>query len=130
MPTFDNVQDLANHVASRIARERDTHAPEEACGIVFDDGTLQRIKNEADDPEHSYLINRRALSLAVAGRKAIPVAIYHTHVSARAEPSSADIKQLVFLAEDNDKPLMMIYGTDGMRVWTWDETLIEFNLNE
>lgn len=127
---FDNVTDLARGVERKIGRERDTRSPEEACGIVFDDGSLQRISNESDDPEHSYQISQRSLSLALAGRHEVPVGIYHTHVHTTAEPSSADIRQLVILTKDNDKPLMFIYGTDGLRVWTFDETLIEFDLTE
>ncbi len=88
------------------------------------------MENESDEPEHSYRISLRSLSLAVAGRKSIPVGIYHSHLETKAEPSVADTKQLILLSQNNDQPLMFIYGTDGLRVWSFDGTLIEFDLTE
>lgn len=130
---YTTISELADAIEDKIRYERDRCDPCEACGLVFDDGTIRPLENESDEPEHSYAVSQRALSFALLGRKkgegdGTAVGIYHSHVSMSAEPSVADVKQLVKLSKQNNQPLMFIYGTDGLRCWTFDENLVEIEL--
>lgn len=132
--TYTMISELADAIRDKIGYERERCDLHEACGLVFDDGSIRVLENESDDPEHSYAVSPRALSFALLARKSsdidgpLAVGIYHSHVNESAEPSAADTKQLVVLSRRNNRPLMFIYGTDGLRCWTFDENLVEIDL--
>ena len=134
----ETLASLAAAVEGKLRHEREQADPNESCGIIFDDGTITRLPNESDDPQHSYQVSKRTLSLAMDARnrangrrKALPVGIYHSHVVMPAEPSLADVRQLVKLSKNNEHPpLMFITGMDGLRIWAWNETVVEMDWNE
>jgi proteasome lid subunit RPN8/RPN11 len=121
----NTVEELVASASPRIRAQREGHAPKEAVGLVWPDGTIAVLHNRASNSEHEYLVDRREISRTVADKGMMPVAVWHTHWATDARPSEADAKQLERLARDNDRPLMFIYGKDGLRAWTWEDGLEE-----
>lgn len=116
-----------------IVDEIKAHAegsPYEVCGIVWSDGTVMPLRNEAMLPEEEFFVGKFQLSqvefLANTFGKHV-VATYHSHPSGSAVPSAADIATLRRLAEVADEsPVSIIWGKkDGLRGWTWDDGLEE-----
>lgn len=119
------IGDLVDRIEWQIRAQREKSAPDEAVGIAWWDGTITALVNHADDPEEEYFVELRDISVAVARKGLFPVGVWHTHWCEKAIPSGADIHQLESLAKTSTRPLMLIYGTDGLRAWTWDDGLEE-----
>jgi len=100
-----------------------THAadeyPREAVGIVFANGTIKRLINQARS-------NKRVVASADQVAAALndsdsPMCFYHSHPRTPAVPSSADKKAMAEQASHLTYVPLLIYGIDGLRVWVWHD---------
>lgn len=76
--------------------------PNEVCGFIFIDGSIQPANNSIDslgqvglNSKNSFLIDAHSWALAKNTKKQI-IGIYHSHTSGDANMSSADEKMLDF----------------------------------
>ena len=90
-----------------------THAadeyPREAVGIVFANGTIKRLINQA-----------RSNKRVVASADQVAAALNDSD-SPPAVPSSADKKAMAEQASHLTYVPLLIYGIDGLRVWVWHD---------
>ena len=129
-PPNSDLTDLARLCRDAIAEHRTDDSPNEAVGLIWADGTIFRLVNEADDPTKAFRVNRHRIMAAVNESPYPPVALYHTHAG-EANPSLADSQMLAQLAATNTSPTMLIFGCDGLRAFRWHNGGVEeCNLGE
>lgn len=64
--------------------------PQEACGVVYVDGTFQGLANTHEDPDNYFRVEPVAFSEACDNGEV--AAIFHSHPNKTAKPSQADIQ--------------------------------------
>lgn len=74
---------------SWLRRRAMQSAPLEACGFIFDDGSIVEIRNVATDPRKSFKMDLVQANQKISGKKVY--AIWHTHPSGSVKPSKDDI---------------------------------------
>ena len=94
-------------------------APLEAVGLVFADGSIQRLINQARS-RHRFAISRSQLTEVLAAAEQKPVCLYHSHPTVEAKPSLPDRAIMRTQMEIAGISIpFLILGTDGLRVWLW-----------
>jgi hypothetical protein len=115
---------LSRLILASVREHRILAAPSEAVGLVWADGITMPLVNESPTPREAFLVSRQQIIDALRFRPP-PVALYHTHAN-QAAPSIADSQMLAQLADLNaSEPVMFIYGSDGLRAWTWHNGAVE-----
>jgi proteasome lid subunit RPN8/RPN11 len=111
--TLGEILDLATPL---IAAHSTDDAPIEACGVVLMDGYIHRLINQARSP-HRWAVSKVQMRELTAS----PIAIYHSHPTSLAVPSSPDRTMMeAWYAHAGLSLPFLIYGIDGLRAWTWD----------
>lgn len=71
--------------------------PEEACGLILDDGSVIELENLSDSPENSFRISREEI-VSVLFELDRPVSLpdvtlWHSHPNGGVGPSRVDMQQ-------------------------------------
>jgi proteasome lid subunit RPN8/RPN11 len=67
--------------------------PNECVGLVWEDGEIQRLRNQASSPNR-FSVSLPQLAERLAEREGTVIAIYHSHPGGSSVMSSADKKSL------------------------------------
>jgi proteasome lid subunit RPN8/RPN11 len=114
--TLSEILDLATPL---IAAHSADDAPTEACGVVLADGSIHRLINQARS-SHRWAVSKVQMRELMELHKS-PIAIYHSHPTSLAIPSSPDKTMMeAWYAHAGLSLPFLIYGIDGLRAWTWD----------
>jgi len=125
MPDMDMyvvaVVTLMENSAVEMLEHRDEVYPNEAVGILCDDGTCYPLINQARSAhrlEVSAILVGEAIDMLMERGKA-PVAFYHSHPTSASGPSNRDIQMM----QTKPRSLFIIVGQDGISGWIWDDGL-------
>lgn len=111
--------ELLEWVAEGLIEEVDGRLPNEAVGLLCEDGTILSLINQARSPDRFEVSNRlvhEAITEAV-DRGYHPLAIYHSHPTKDSWPSKRDDVMMELLAE---VPFVIV-GIDGIAAWMWED---------
>lgn len=112
---------LLSIAAPEIRAHCKAAAPIEAVGLIWDDGTIKPLFNQARS-ETRFVVGKTALNEALDEgvlRGRFPVALYHSHPTKPAKPSVPDKRFMSEAASYARELVFVICGTDGLRVWVW-----------
>ena len=113
-----HIKEVVELAAVGLVDERDKCYPVEAVGILCLSGEVFPLINQARSPKR-FEVNQKLVSEginALLERGRNPIAVYHSHPEAVAEPSDRD----QMLMKQNEGTLHVIVGNDGIAVWMWD----------
>lgn len=85
-------------------------APQEMCGLLFDEDVYLSCENKAKDPEHAFLIAHEDYLHACMWMGKKPVALVHSHPTKGAGASVKDCKLMDALTLSNLNMVMVIVG--------------------
>jgi len=111
--------DVLTAVEPLIAAHAADEYPREAVGIVFADGTIKRLINQARS-EKRVVASADQVAAALDDSDS-PMCFYHSHPRTAAVPSPADRKAMAEQASHASYVPLLIYGIDGLRVWVWHD---------
>lgn len=77
-----------------LMRRAQQAIPLEVCGFVMNDGEIVEIRNVANDPRHSFHMDRAQMIEKLSGREESIAGIWHTHPRGSTHPSGTDLKAI------------------------------------
>lgn len=113
-------------MARNIRAHAQEHVPQEVCGLIGGVGEafaiLMRCPNHANNPEHEFRIESShayEFEQECVKKGMRPIALYHSHVGAAAEPSLADTSNIP------GELYIVIYSVkdDELRAWRGEKAI-------
>ena len=104
-----------------------TDYPNETVGWILFSGAVLPLRNEANRPD-AFEISEIQVAETLVGHNISPddiFAIYHSHPTRKAEPSTEDHKFMAELHEVWPGKVHIILDHEGYRVWVYDEGVKE-----
>lgn len=111
------VVDLIVIATDELISHRDDAYPQEAVGILCDDGTTYRLINQARSGtrfEVSKLLVTESIKI-IKRQNRSAIGIYHSHPTSQSAPSSRDIDMM----RTQPGNLFVIVGNDVISGWAW-----------
>ena len=112
---------LLESAASEMLAHRDEVYPNEAVGVLCDDGSCYPLINQARSAHRlevsAFLVSEAIAMLVERGKS--PVAFYHSHTTSSSGPSARDVEMM----QTKPEALFVIIGQDGISGWMWDDGL-------
>jgi len=103
-------------VMRKVYRHFNDDLPNECVGMVWDDGEVARLLNQAHSPER-FSVSLPLLTEKLAAREGIVVAIYHSHPTGGTHLSSSDESSLrAQWRRDIFIPWLVVDG-EGGKLW-------------
>lgn len=116
-----SVMTLMENCADEMIEHRDEVFPNEAVGILCDDGSCYPLINQARSAhrlEVSAILVGEAIDM-LNERNKNPVAFYHSHPTGATGPSRRDLEMM----QTKPGALFVIIGIDGIAGWIWKDKL-------
>lgn len=89
-------------------------APQEAVGLLDDDGRIIELTNHSSEPESNFEIRRDELISALEGKLAAGLTLWHSHPGGGVGPSRTDMQQRLPFIDH-----LVISVVDGDLVYTY-----------
>ena len=119
---IDKLQGLLESLDFDLRDLADYAAPEEACGLLCHDGTIQPLINQARST-HRFVVSSTLLKEAIdelTSQGSFPIAVYHSHPTRTSYPSRQDEQTL----KDSPDLISVIVGTDATTAWIYNDVLL------
>ena len=101
----------------------DYDAPNEAVGLLWDDGTTTRLTNQARSPSR-FSVGRTQMAEALADvdpTEKILIGLYHSHPNGMIRPSLTDEMQMCEQAHmEITLPWLIVTPDHSLHIWWWE----------
>lgn len=115
------LSDLIALACPSISQHAADDFPYEAVGLVFEDGSIVRLVNQAR-AETRFLVGKDQVAEAIRATPQRPLALYHSHPHRKATPSDRDCRLMAKQTRRAGVAIpFLIYGVDGLRAWLWQD---------
>jgi proteasome lid subunit RPN8/RPN11 len=106
---------MGSEVLEAVESHLKDTAPIECVGLILWDGTVLRLKNQAQS-EHRFFVSGQQLEERLPPDMPV-MAIYHSHPHREAEPSGEDREHMLYLLEVWPSVFHIILSPHGHRAY-------------
>lgn len=118
-PAKGDLDSILTHALPAIIDHAIEEYPIEAVGLIWDNGEIGRLRNQANSPNRFAVSGKLISELVASVGERYPVIMYHTHPNVRstADPSRADVAMMRELDAEGGNSLSLIVARNHAKLW-------------